>query len=74
MAKFPPTKVTDKVSNPAMINLVVTLLVGIATKTPLSTQPWLAWLQDATIVAALITLIGAGVGYSTEETVLPEDS
>jgi len=66
------TDISTKVSNPLMINLIATLLVGIVTKSPLAQQPWLAWLQDATVAAALVTILGAVIGYSTEETAYRE--
>lgn len=65
--KLPAKKIADKVAKPLQVNLIVTIALAIITKSPLASEPWLAWLGDPAVIAAIVTLIGGWVGYQTEE-------
>lgn len=70
MTQLPPDKIATKVIKPFYANMVAVLIVGIVTKTPLSENAWLEWLQDPAVAASLIMVLAFAVGYKVEETAL----
>lgn len=70
--QLPAAQFARKVITPFQVNLAVTLLVGFITRSPLAAQPWLQWLTDPAVAAAMITLISFAVGYQVTETAYNE--
>lgn len=68
MAKLQPTQISKKVVNTFYMNVIVTLIVGFISKSPLAVNAWLQWIQDPGVCLALLTVFAAIVGYQTEET------
>ena len=65
--KLPSSKLSHKVRNSGLAGLLTTLLLVLATNSPMKNNAWIRLLAIPEFTSSLVGLVMVGAGYATDE-------